>query len=91
MTESLVALVSAILVIRISTVYPLFSTNQCHIENMQHLCLTVVREMVERPLALVVSGLNPSLKSKTELWYEDFRAFGGPNMFSCLCCVHALR
>lgn len=55
LAESLVALVSANLVVCISTIYPLFSTTQYHGEY----AAPTVRETVESPLALVVSGPTP--------------------------------
>ena len=57
LSETLVALVSANLVICISTIYPLFSTTQCHGEY----AAPTVRETVEPPLALVISGLTSSV------------------------------
>lgn len=60
LTDSLVALVSAnpVLHICILSIYPLFSTTKCHIDNMQHyLCV----ERSNAPLALVPKGLTPSV------------------------------
>lgn len=53
----MLALVSANLIICISTIYPLFSTVQCHIEY----AAPTLRETIESPLALVCSGPTPSV------------------------------